>query len=57
MRPSVSPKVGYVPNVSEGIGASCPTIHLAELENKSLSVEESEHMISQMIHDHYHPKA
>ena len=57
MRPSVIPKTGYVPSYNIGTGASYPTIHLAELENKSLSVEESEQRISQMIHDFYHPKA
>ena len=57
MRPSVIPKTGYVPNYNIGTGVSYPTIHLAELENKSLSVEESEQRISQMIHDFYHPKA
>ena len=57
MGPSVIPKVGYEPNFNIGIGASYPTIHLAELENNSLSVEESEQRISQMIHDFYHPKA
>ena len=57
MRPSVIPKAGCVPNYNIGTGTSYPTIHLAELENKSLSVEESEQRISQMIHDFYHPKA
>ena len=57
MRPSVIPKTGYLPNYNTGIGASYPSIHLAELEDKSLSVEESEQRISQMIHDFYHPKA
>ena len=57
MRPSVIPKAGYVPNYNTETGTSYPTIHLAELENKSLSVEESEQRISQMIHDFYHPKA
>ena len=57
MRPSVIRDAGYVPNRNTGIDASYPTIHLAELENKSLSIEESEQQISQMIHDFYHPKA
>ena len=57
MRPSVISNAGYVPNHDTGIGASYPTIHLADLEDKSLSVEESEQKISQMIHDFYHPKA
>jgi len=57
MRPSVIPQAGYVPSCNIGTGASYPTVHLAELENKSLSVEESEQKISQMIHDFYHPKA
>ena len=57
MRPSVIPNAGYVPNYTIGTGVSYPTIHLAELEDKSLSVEESEKKISQMIHDFYHPKA
>ena len=55
MRPSVIPNAGYVPNYTRGTGVSYPTIHLAELEDKSLSVEESEKKISQMIHDFYHP--
>ena len=57
MRPSVIPKAGNVPSYNIGTDASYPTIHLAELENNSLSVEESEQKISQMIHDFYHPKA
>ena len=57
MRPSVLPKTGFVPNYNIGIDASYPPIHLAELENNSLSVEESEQKISQIIHDFYHPKA
>ena len=57
MRPSIIPNAGYVPNHNIGTGASYPTIHLVDLENKSLSVEESEQKISQMIHDFYHPKA
>jgi hypothetical protein len=57
MRPSVIPNTGYMPNYDLGMSASYPTMHLAELENNSLSVEESEQRISQMIHDFYHPKA
>ena len=57
MRPSVIPQAGFVPNYNIGTGASYPTINLAELEDKSLSVEESEQKISQIIHDFYHPKA
>lgn len=57
MRPSVIPQAGFVPNCNIGTGASYPTINLAELEDKSLSVEESEQKISQIIHDFYHPKA
>ena len=57
MRPSVIPNTGYMPNYDLGMSASYPTMHLAELDNNSLSVEESEQRISQMIHDFYHPKA
>jgi hypothetical protein len=57
MRPSVIPNTGYMPNYDLEMSASYPTMHLAELENNSLSVEESEQRISQMIHDFYHPKA
>ena len=57
MSPSVVPNSGYIPNYDLGKSASYPTMHLAELENNSLSVEESEQRISQMIHDFYHPKA
>ena len=61
MRPSVIPNTGYLPsympNYDLGMSASYPTMCLAELENNSLSVEESEQRISQMIHDFYHPKA
>ena len=57
MRPSVIPNTGSMPNYDLGMSASYPTMHLAELENNSLSVEESEQRISQMIHDFYHPKA
>jgi hypothetical protein len=57
MRPSVIPNTGYMPNYDLGMSASYPTMSLAELENNSLSVEESEQRISQMIHDFYHPKA
>ena len=34
-----------------------PTIRLAELNDKTLSVEESEQRLSQLIHDFYHPQA
>ena len=57
MRPSVIPNTGDMPNYDIGMSASYPTMSLAELENNSLSVEESEQRISQMIHDFYHPKA
>ena len=57
MRPSVIPNTGDMPNYDLGMSASYPTMHLTELENNSLSVEESEQKISQMIHDFYHPKA
>ena len=57
MRPSVIPNTGYMPNYDLGMNTSYPTMSLAELENNSLSVEESEQRISQMIHDFYHPKA
>ena len=57
MRPSVIPNTGYVPNCTIGMSTSYPTMSLAELEDKSISVEESEQRISQMIHDFYHPKA
>ena len=56
MKPSVIPNIGYIP-CSIGMNTSFPTMSLAELENNSLSVEESEQRISQMIHDFYHPKA
>ena len=55
MRPSVIPNTGYMPNSNIGKSTSYPTMSLAELENNSLSVEESEQRISQMIHDFYHP--
>ena len=57
MRPSVIPNTGDMPNYDLGMSASYPTMHLTELENNNLSVEESEQKISQMIHDFYHPKA
>ena len=49
MRPSGIPNTGYMPNYDLGMSASYPTMSLAELENNSLSVEESEQRISQMI--------
>ena len=57
MRPSVIPNTGYISDCSIELKPSYPTMSLAELENNSLSVEESEQRISQMIHDFYHPKA
>ena len=57
MRPSVIPNTDYMPNYDLEMSASYPTMHIAELENNSLSVEESKQKISQMINDFYHPKA
>lgn len=34
-----------------------PAITLAELEERSISLEESERRIEKLIHDFYHPKA
>ena len=58
MRPPItpSPTTQVHPHNKER-SASYATIHLAELESQSLSIEESERQISQMIHDFYHPKA
>lgn len=57
MRPSAIPTKNHVPCYGANMNVPYPTIRLAELENNSMSVEESEQRISQMIHDFYHPKA
>ena len=57
MRPSVVPTRNHVPYYGTQTNVPYPTIRLAELENNSMSVEESEQRISQMIHDFYHRKA
>ncbi len=57
MRPSVISSSNRTPSYNTEVNVPYPTILLAELENNSLSVEESEKKISQMIHDFYHPKA
>ena len=57
MRPSVISSSNRTPSYNTEVNVPYPTMLLAELEHNSLSVEESEKKISQMIHDFYHPKA
>ena len=55
MQTSTARQIGYAP-----VGAGNPTypmISQAELEEKSMSVDESEALLSQQIHDFFHPKA
>ena len=51
---TVQQKVGHVPY---GGVYSTPTISLAELNEKSISVEESEQLLTQQIHEFYRNRA
>ncbi len=54
MRTATITKHRSIPN--GGVAPAYPTISLAELERTSISVDESEARISELIHDFYHPQ-
>lgn len=55
MRTATNTNQDFIPH--EGAVNTYPSISLAELQAKSLTIEESENRITELIHDFYHPKA
>ena len=55
MRTRTSQQNNYIP--FGDVKPLCPTISLAELNEKSITVDESERLLSQQIHDFYHNRA
>lgn len=55
MQTDTFPQQGFMPQV--GVIPSFPTISMADLEQSSMSVEESESKIDNLIHDFYHKQA
>jgi hypothetical protein len=55
MRTATITKPDFIPH--EGVAKSYPAISIAELESRSLTIDESEKQITELIHDFYHPKA
>lgn len=45
-----------LPATSEPVPQPLPTISMAALEQDSISVEESERLVTELIHDHFNPK-
>ena len=55
MRPAITTHPGFISHGNPR--ATYPTISLSELDQTSMSVDESEKKIDLLIHDFYHKKA